>query len=143
MEEVWRRGGVQEIKYVGEGIAKKVDEYLKAGELRLLRELETKVPAGVPGLMKVQDIGPRTAFTLSHDYGITSVEELKKALETGKLDNEFGPSVKASIMSGIAKLQSYEKKMLLPEAEGVYQQLALYFEAQKTSVRLAGNFRRG
>src|SRR3989454_11455475 len=93
--------------------------------------------------MKVQGVGPRTAFTLSHDYGITSVEELKKALETGKLDNEFGPSVKASIMSGIAKLQTYEKKMLLPEAEGGYQQLALYFEAQKTSVSMAGSLRRG
>ena len=143
IEEVWKRGNLQEIKYVGEGIAKKIDEYLKTGELRLLEELETKVPPGVPGLMKVQGVGPRTAFTLSHDYGITSVEELKKALETGKLDNEFGPSVKAAIMSGIAKLQSYEKKMLLPEAEGVYQQLALYFEAQKTSVSLAGSLRRG
>ena len=143
IEEVWKRGNLQEIKYVGEGIAKKIDEYLKTGELRLLEELETKVPPGVPGLMKVQGVGPRTAFTLSHDYGITSVEELKKALETGKLDNEFGPSVKAAIMSGIAKLQSYEKKMLLPEAEGVYQQLALYFEAQKTSVSMAGSLRRG
>ena len=143
IEEVWKRGDLQEIKYVGEGIAKKIDEYLKTGELRLLEELETKVPPGVPGLMKVQGVGPRTAFTLSHDYGITSVEELKKALETGKLDNEFGPSVKAAIMSGIAKLQSYEKKMLLPEAEGVYQQLAWYFEAQKTSVSMAGSLRRG
>src|SRR2546425_1043394 len=143
IEDVWNRGDLQEIKYVGEGIAKKIDEFLKTGELRLLEELETKVPPGVPGLMKVQGVGPRTAFTLSHDYGITSVEELKKALETGKLDNEFGPSVKAAIMSGIAKLQSYEKKMLLPEAEGVYQELAWYFEAQKTSVSLAGSLRRG
>src|SRR3989441_9396712 len=143
IEEVWKRGDILEIKYVGEGIAKKIDEYLKTGELRLLEELETKVPPGVPGLMKVQGVGPRTAFTLSHDYGITSVEELKKALETGKLDNEFGPSVKAAIMSGIAKLQSYEKKMLLPEAEGIYQELALYFEAQKISVSMAGSLRRG
>ena len=143
IEEVWKRGDLQEIKYVGEGIAKKIDEYLKTGELRLLEELETKVPPGVPGLMKVQGVGPRTAFTLSHDYGITSVDELKKALESGKLDNEFGPSVKASIMSGIAKLQTYEKKMLLPEAEGIYQELASYFEAQKISVSMAGSLRRG
>jgi len=127
IEEVWKRGGLEDIKYVGEGIAKKIDEHLKTGKLRLLEELETKVPPGVPGLMKVQGVGPRTAYALSHDYGITSVEELKRALESGKLDNEFGPSVKAAIMSGIAKLQSYEKKMLLPEAEGIYQELARYF----------------
>jgi len=143
IEDVWKRGDLQEVKYVGEGIAKKIDEYLKTGELRLLEELETKVPPGVPGLMKVQGVGPRTAFTLSHEYGITSVDELKKALESGRLDNEFGPSVKASILSGIAKLQSYEKKMLLPEAEGVYQQVASYFEAQKIAVSMAGSLRRG
>src|SRR5216684_4871460 len=128
---------------MGEDIAKKIDEYLKTGKLLLLQELETRVPPGVPGLMKVQGVGPRTAYALSHDYGITSVEELKKALESGKLDNEFGPSVKAAIVSGITKLQSYEKKMLLPEAEGVYQQLALYFETEKISVSMAGSLRRG
>ena len=35
IEEVWKRGDLQEIKYVGEGIGKKIDEYLKTGELRL------------------------------------------------------------------------------------------------------------
>jgi len=143
IEDVWKKGGLKEIQYVGEGIAKKVDEYLRTGNLKLIEELEAKVPPGVPALMKVQGIGPRTAFKLSHDLGIKSVEALRKSLESGKLDGEFGPSVKASIMSGIAKLQSYEKKMLLPEAEGVYQRVASHFEKEGISASMAGSLRRG
>jgi len=143
IEELRKKGELQEIQYVGEGIAKKIDEYLKTGKLRVLQELEAKIPPGVPDLMKVQGIGPRTAFKLSHDHGITSVDALRKALDSGKLDDEFGPSVRSSIKSGIAKLQSYEKKMILPEAEGVYQQVAGYFEELGIPVSMAGSLRRG
>jgi DNA polymerase (family 10) len=143
VEELWKAGKLEEIKYVGAGIAKKIDEYFKTGGLRLLQELERKVPPGVPLLMKVQGVGARTAYKLSHNLGITSVEELKKALDSGKLDEEFGPTVRKSFATGIEKLQSFEKRMLLPEAEGVYQKLASYFSALGIKVEMAGSLRRG
>ena len=143
IEELWRGGKLEDVQYVGSGIAKKIDEYLRTGSLRLLQDLERKVPPGVPLLMKVQGVGPRTAYKLSHDLGITSVEELKKALDSGKLDKEFGPTVLKSFATGIEKLQSFEKRMLLPEAEGVHQTLASYFGALGIKVELAGSLRRG
>ena len=88
--------------------------------------------------MKVQGIGPRTAYRLAHELGVSSVEELKKALEAGKLDDEFGPTVRKSFLVGIEKLQSFEKRMLLPEAEGVFQKLAAYFGALGIEVGMAG-----
>ncbi len=143
IEELWKDGKLEEIKYVGSGIAKKIDEYLRTGGLRLLQDLEKKVPPGVPLLMKVQGVGPRTAYKLSHDYGITSVEELKKALDSGKLDEEFGLAMRKSFATGIEKLQSFEKRMLLPEAEGAYQKFASYFGALGIKVEMAGSLRRG
>ncbi|HKT21181.1 MAG TPA: hypothetical protein VJR06_00965, partial [Nitrososphaerales archaeon] len=65
IEEVWREQKLEDIKYVGEGIAKKIDEYLRTGKLGLLERLRAKTPSGVPLLMKVQGIGPRTAYHLS------------------------------------------------------------------------------
>jgi DNA polymerase (family 10) len=141
--QLWKEGKLEEIQYVGSGIAKKIDEYLKTGGLRVLQELERKVPPGVPLLMKVQGVGPRTAYNLSHDLGITSVEELKRALDSGKLDQEFGPTVRKSFATGIEKLQSFEKRMLLPEAEAVFQKLASYFAALGIKVEMAGSLRRG
>ncbi|MDA4128592.1 MAG: DNA polymerase/3'-5' exonuclease PolX [Thaumarchaeota archaeon] len=143
IEEYWREGRLDEIQYVGEGIAKKIDEYLRTGKLRVLSELEAKVPAGVPGLMKVQGIGPRTAYKLSHDFGIASVEELKAALESGKLSEEFGPTVTTSVLEGIRKLQAYSRRMLLPDAEGLHERLSSFFEANGIRIAMAGSLRRG
>jgi len=143
IEKLWRDGKLEDIKYVGRGIAKKVDEYLGTGKLQLLERMREKTPAGVPLLMKVQGIGPRTAYHLSHDLGIESVEELKKALEAGRLDTEFGPSVRESFRIGIERLQSFEKRMLLPEAEGEFQKMSSYFGALGIPVAMAGSLRRG
>jgi len=143
VEQMWREQRLQDIKYVGEGIAKKIDEYLRTGKLQLLERLREQTPPGAPALTKVQGVGPRTAFHLSHDLGITSVEALKKALEQGRLDAEFGPTVRESFRVGIEKLQSFEKRMLLPEAEGNFQKMAAYFGALGIRVGMAGSLRRG
>jgi DNA polymerase (family X) len=143
VEEIWKEGKLEEIKYIGKGIAKKIDEYLKTGNLRLLEELQAKTPPGVPVLSKVQGVGPRTAYRLVHELGITSVDELKKALESGRLDSEFGESIRKSFMTGIEKLQSFERRMLLPEAEAVFQKMASYFGALGIPVGMAGSLRRG
>ena len=143
IEQMWKEKKLEEIKYVGEGIAKKIDEYLGTGKLQLLERMQEKTPPGVPLLMRVQGIGPRTAYHLSHDLGITSVEELKKALDAGRLDSEFGPTVRESFRLGIERLQSFEKRMLLPEAEGVFQKMSSYFGALGIEVGMAGSLRRG
>lgn len=143
IEDLWKEKKLEEIRYVGAGIAKKIDEYLKTGKLRLLDDLRAKTPPGIPLLMKVQGIGPRTAYKLAHQLGVGSVEDLKKALEAGKLNDEFSPTVRKSFLVGIEKLQGFEKRMLLPEAEGVFQKLAAYFDALGIEVEMAGSLRRG
>ena len=143
VEVFWREKRLDDIKYVGEGIARKIDEYLSTGKLQLLDRMKQKTPAGVPLLMKVTGIGPRTAYHLSHDLGISSVDELKKALASGSLDSEFGPTVREQFRVGIQKLASFEKRMLLPEAEGAFQKLSSYFGALGIGVGMAGSLRRG
>ena len=143
VEQVWREKRLEDIRYVGEGIAKKIDEYLSTGRLRLLEKLKAKTPVGATLLARVQGIGPRTAYHLSHDLGITSVEELAGALADGRLDAEFGPGVRESLRLGIEKLQSFERRMLLPEAEGAFQKLSTYFGALGIKVGMAGSLRRG
>ena len=143
IEAVWKKRRLEEIKYVGEGIAKKIDEYLGTGKLLLLERLREKTPVGVPLLMKVQGIGPRTAFHLSHDLGITSVEQLKAALDSGRLDPDFGPTVREAFRLGIEKLQNFERRLLLPEAEGEFQKMKSYFGSLGIEVDMAGSLRRG
>lgn len=142
IEALWKRGELVGIRYVGKGIAKKIDEYLRTGRLQLLDRLRRAVPQGFTLLMEIQGIGPRTAYRLSHDLGITSVERLTEALSSGSLDGEFGPSVRKSFKEGIERLQSFERRMLLPEAEGAFEALYSYFKALGIEVRMAGSLRR-
>lgn len=143
VEKVWKEEKLEDIKYVGVGIAKKIDEYLRTGKLKLMEKLKEKTPPGALLLTKIQGIGPRTAYHLSHNLGITTVDELREALAKRTLDEEFGPSVRESFRLGIEKLQSFDKRLLLPEAEGVFQKLSSYFEALGIEVTLAGSLRRG
>jgi DNA polymerase (family 10) len=143
VEQVWKEKRLEDIQYVGQGIAKKIDEYLRTGRLEALERIKAKIPPGAPKLMKVQGIGPRTAYRLSHDLGITSVGDLKSALEAGRLDPEFGPRVRESFLVSIEKLENFERRMLLPEAEGEFQKLQSYFGALGIEVMMAGSLRRG
>ncbi len=143
IEEVWKKGKLAEIKYVGEGIAKKIDQYLRDGRSEYLEELEKKVPKGAIELMQVPGIGPKTAYKLAIGYGIKSVEELKQAIESGKLDDFFGESVRRSILASIEKLQSYEKRMLLPEAEQIAEAVSSFFSSHGIRIFVAGSLRRG
>ena len=143
VEVLWREKKLEEIKFVGQGIAKKIEEYFRTGRIHALDDLTARVPQGVPMLMKVQGIGPRTAYRLAHDFGVSSVEGLKRALESGVLDNEFGPAVRHSFLIGIEKLESFQRSMLLPEAEGVFQELSAYFGALGIEVAMGGSLRRG
>lgn len=143
VEAFWQEKRLEEIQYVGKGIAKKIDEFLQTGRLQLLEKLRERIPPGVPLLLRVQGIGPRTAYHLSHDLGITSVDQLRAALESGRLDREFGPAVRKSLLIGTTRIAGYERRMLLPEAEGEFQKLSAYFEALGIGVRMAGSLRRG
>ncbi len=143
VEKLWKERRLEDIRYVGGGIARKIEEYLRTGKLGLLERMEAQTPPGVPKLMRVQGIGPRTAYHLSHDLGIASVEDLKAALESGRLDAEFGPTVREAYLEGIERLSSFERRMLLPEAEGEFQRLDAYFGALGIEVAMAGSLRRG
>ena len=77
VEDVWKQGQLEEIKYVGNAIAKKIDEYLRTGKLEALEKMERKVPTGALELMKVPGIGPKTAYKLAQSYHVKSVEDLQ------------------------------------------------------------------
>ena len=56
--------GLQEIPGVGKAIAEKIGELLDTGQLQFYEKMRAKVPAGVLELLRVPNIGPRTAGRL-------------------------------------------------------------------------------
>jgi DNA polymerase (family 10) len=142
IEKVWRSGRLTELKYVGEAIARKLDEYLRTGNSTFLEKMKEKVPPGAMQLMEVPGIGPRTAYRLSKELGVRSVQELQKRLESGQLDGELGLSTSRKILEEVRKMQSAEKRMLIPEAEALVEEISRDFKAAGIDIIIAGSLRR-
>jgi len=143
VEDVWKRGELREIKFVGEGIAKKIDEYLRTGQLEALERMGKRVPTGATELMKVPGIGPKTAYKLAKDYHVKSVDDLRVGLASGALSEALGQVMVKKLSEEVQKLKSGSSRMLLAEAFHLAAQLVTYFEEKGFDVHPAGSLRRG
>jgi DNA polymerase (family 10) len=133
---------------IGKAIADKIGELLDTGQLQFYEKLRAKVPAGVLELLRVPNIGPRTAGKLYSDLGITSIADLKVAAEAGKLDKVkgFGAKTVAAIIRDIAAAETRDQRTLLYEALRAAESLiAALREAAPavTQASYAGSLRRG
>ena len=70
---------------IGAGLAARIAEFSATGTMADLAELRAAVPPGLPELLELQGVGPKTVRTLWKDGGIDSVAALKAAIESGAL----------------------------------------------------------
>ncbi|MGD0636855.1 MAG: DNA polymerase/3'-5' exonuclease PolX [Nitrososphaerales archaeon] len=143
VDEVRKRGELTEIQHIGEGIAKKIDEYLRTGKLEFMERLEKEVPEGTLELMQVPGIGPRTAYKLAKEYGVKSVAQLKADLGEGKLKDALGEVMSKRILESAEKMKAGQSRMLMVEALYLSRDLVRYFEGHGVKVDVAGSLRRG
>jgi DNA polymerase (family 10) len=143
IEKVWRENRLLDLPHVGEGIAKKIDEYLSTGEATFIDKLQAKVPEGALELMKLQGIGPRTAYKLAKQFGIKSLDELERELESGRLKEELGEQKSKKLLDEVKKSKTVERRMLLPEAESLAAEISNYMEQNRLKVFSTGSLRRG
>ena len=67
IEEIYKkekRKGLMKIAGVGEGIADKIEEFLKTGKIKEIEKYEKKYPIKLEELMEVEGIGPKTIKVL-------------------------------------------------------------------------------
>lgn len=112
------RGALEEIPGIGKTIADKVETLLDSGDLPLAARLRAQVPEGVLDLLRVPDLGPSRAARLHKELGIGSLDELKAAVEAGKLRGlkGFGAKSEERIAAGLAGLSADDQRVLLSQA---------------------------
>lgn len=76
---------LEAIEGIGAGLAARIIEFASTGTMADLAELRASVPPGLPELLELQGVGPKTVRTLWTDGGIESVAALKAAIESGAL----------------------------------------------------------
>lgn len=86
VEQMVRSGdSLQDIPGVGEAIAKKIEDLVKTGHVKVHDELKAEFPQGILDILALPGVGPRTAFRLYTELGVKSVAELEQAIKEGRV----------------------------------------------------------
>jgi DNA polymerase (family 10) len=136
IEQIWNMGNLRMIPGVGEGIAKKIDEYLRTGRMTKYEEITKDVPGDVIDMIGISGLGPRTLALAYKELGVRSLQDLKDRIKDGSLAELPGLGAKKveNIQKGIRRFEEAKGRILLgvafPTIEGVIEEL-------KTRVRIA------
>ncbi len=104
VEELARAGRAEELAGVGKTIAEKIDALLEGGSIPAADKLRTKFPPGLVEITRLPGLGPKRVRQLHEHLGVTSVEELRTAVEDGRLADVpgFGPKAQENVLAGLA-----------------------------------------
>jgi len=132
VEKIYQReglGGLENIPGVGKGIAGKIEEYLKTGEIQELEGYKKKMPVNIEELTLVEGIGVKMVKELWHSLKVKNLKDLERAAKEGKIAKLplFGAKKEQNIVKAILFLKKSEGRQLLaniyPIAQGYAEEL--------------------
>ena len=139
-------GRLTELPGVGQAMEAKLEELLRTGTSRYLEELKSRVPAGLPELVSLSGVGPRTAVLLHRHLGIADREGLAAAAREGRLRTVpgIGPRREAAILEEVMRSYARQGRTPLPVARPLAMRWADWLRGQPgvTAVEVAGDIRR-
>ncbi len=106
--------GLLGIPNVGEGIAIKIEDYLKNNKSKYLEDLKKKIPIDA-SLMDLEGLGPKRIFILYNKLGVKNCKDLLEAAKKGKISNleGFGKKVEENIIKAIEFSKVSKKRFVL------------------------------
>ena len=148
VESLLRSGdkSLTEIPGIGKDLAAKIVEIHQTGELQFLKDLRTQVPPSLLEILRIPGLGAKRVHQLWQTLGITTVDQLRVAIRSGKLDGlrGFGEALKTSILKGIEEVKSRIGRFRIVDADHYVQALLTFLKNAKGIVALeaAGSYRR-
>jgi len=124
VEDVYVSGGIKELEElpgIGEGLAKKIIQYIEAGKIEEHEKLKKSIPAGIYEMMKIPGVGGKKASLFYNKLKIKDIKELESAAKRHKLIGLPGFKEKAEekILEGIEIMKGEKGRILLREAEAI------------------------
>src|SRR5205823_10136825 len=126
-------GTLCDIEGIGKGSQQIIEEYITSGKSTVYEEVTASVPKGLVDLMHIEGLGPKTINMLWKERGITSLDLLIKAIDSGELagikgigekkiatikagieahKNRTAPDGSVKLRTGIAEAQEYALPLL-------------------------------
>jgi DNA polymerase (family X) len=131
---------------IGKSIALKIKELAATGSLKYFEELSAEFPSGIMELFSLSGLGAKKIKALYERLGISSIEQLQKACEQGRVAElpGFGETTQQKLCDAIVKRAahagSFQFGQVTAEAERLRSDLAARGDALQ--VDIAGSYRR-
>jgi len=118
IEVIHAKGALRSIPGIGEGIAKKIDEFLRTGKMKKYEEVVGDIPDGFLELMAIPNLGPKTLGLANKELGVRSLSDLKRVILDGSLARlpRMGEKKVANILKGIERFEVSKERISLGEA---------------------------
>jgi DNA polymerase (family 10) len=146
VETVARDGRLETIPGIGEGLAKKIAEYLKTGAMAKYAEVMKGVPESLLGLLEIQGLGGKTVHLMHEGLGVEDLDGLKRAVADGSLAQLYGMGAKKveNIRRAIETRERVAERISICEAALVADEVIAYLEKAPGASRVsaAGSLRR-
>ncbi len=151
-KDLWDESKLSDIPGVGSSLTEHLDELFRTGRSKHFDEVMSELPRAIFVLMKVTGIGPKTAYKLSLEFGLSDkdpIQELLKIAKSGgvaKLEG-FGVESQERIIKSLLEYlenKGVPKRHLLVYADSKAQQIIDWMFVKsyvKTAVPL-GSLRR-
>ncbi|MEO0226338.1 MAG: helix-hairpin-helix domain-containing protein, partial [candidate division WOR-3 bacterium] len=131
---------------IGEGLAKKIDEYLKTGKMRKYEEAIKGIPASLLDLLNIQNVGPKTLAQAYKKLRVKNLDDLKKVISNGRLARlpQMGEKKVENIKRGIEIYEQNQMRLSIFEAMNITNDVIAYLKKSKDLIALepAGSLRR-
>jgi DNA polymerase (family 10) len=134
------------VKGIGYALAKQIQELYTTGQSTFLNQLRTEMPPGIIELSHVPGLSVKKVERLHSELGITTVEELKAACESGGVREikGFGAKTEQKLLAAIAGAENRERRIHIHHALRAGQGILEYLRLSSGFVQgeLAGSVRR-
>jgi DNA polymerase (family 10) len=105
VERLVRDGRARELRGIGPGIERRLQELVETGRIAELEELEREVEPELVALGRYLGLGPQRLVALGRALGIRTADELRAAAEAGRLRDApgVGPATEAKVIAALSQ----------------------------------------
>src|SRR5687768_16500443 len=104
VSELAKQGRAVELAGVGATIAEKIDALLDTGSIPSADKLKARIPSGLIEVTRIPGLGPKRARQLHERLGVSSLDDLRRAAEEGRLKDVpgFGKKAEDNVLAALA-----------------------------------------
>lgn len=146
VEVLNKQGKLNDLPGIGEGIAKKIDEYLTTGKMKKYEEVTKGIPDTLLVMLDIQNLGPKTLTLVNKSLGVKNLKDLKKVIKNGSLAKlpQMGEKKVENIKKGIELFEKARERLSISVAEQIANEIVKYLKknTKTKNISVAGSLRR-